>query len=240
MVPAEPHLLAYRPAYVALLPHPFVLSVLAALAVGYFDEFGTEFSASRTVAFFPFFVLGWKIRRGDLDVFFAARRSRPVSALVIAGSMACMWVLHDDVRLAWPPMRGPYGSEGEVFGTIGAWLVRAAVIALGAAVAVCFIHLVPRRRIPVVTYLGTGGMYIYLLHIFFIRAARDHGLHEHVDQWHDHLAVITGAVLLAAFLASPPVRRLTRPLVQPSIARLGGEAISREHTGANPRERGGP
>ncbi|UCM89758.1 acyltransferase family protein [Streptomyces marincola] len=210
--------------YVALLPHPFLASVLAALAVGYFDEFGTEFSAARTVAFFPFFVLGWKISRGDLNAFFTARRARPVSGLVVAGSMACMWFLRDDVRLAWLPMRGPYGSEGEVFGAAGAWLVRAALIALGATVAVCFVHLVPRRRIPVVTYLGAGGMYIYLLHIFFIRAARHHGLHEHADHWHGHVAVIAGAALLAAALASPPVRRLARPLVQPRIARLGGQS----------------
>ncbi|ONK10545.1 hypothetical protein [Streptomyces sp. MP131-18] len=100
--------------------------------------------------------------------------------------------------------------------------MRGASIILGAVVAVRFVHVVPRRRIPVITYLGAGGMYICLLHISFVRAARHHGLHEHVDQWHDQLAVITGAVLLAAFLASPPVRALTRPLVKPRIARFTG------------------
>ena len=53
--------------YLALLPHPLVLSSLAAVGVGLIPSIGQEFSVSRTVALLPFFLLGWLIKQRGLD-----------------------------------------------------------------------------------------------------------------------------------------------------------------------------
>ncbi|MFI7272614.1 acyltransferase family protein [Streptomyces sp. NPDC049879] len=224
--------------YAAALRHPLTLSVLAALLVGYFDEFGPVFTASRAVAFFPFFLLGWKIRQGFLSGFLSAPATRLPSAAALLLAMAAVWWLRDDIRLAWLPMRGHYGSESAVFGAEGAWLVRGTLLLYGGVLAVCLIRLVPRRRIPLITALGTGGMYVYLLHIFFVRYARHHGWTDLADRWYEAPVVIAAAVALAVALASPPVRALTRPFVQPGRARPGGtRALPRTGTGRVPRPR---
>ncbi|WP_190233091.1 acyltransferase family protein [Streptomyces avicenniae] len=201
--------------YLAALRHPLTASVGAALLVGYFDEFGAVFTASRAVAFLPFFLLGWKIRQGFLSGFLTSPATGPPSAAVLLLSAAAVWWARDDIRLAWLPMRGHYGGESAVFGPEGAWLIRAALLLYGAVVAVCLVRLVPRRRVPVLTFLGSGGMYVYLWHILFIRAAHHHGVTEFADHWYEAGLVVAAAVALAVALASPPVRALTRPLVQP-------------------------
>lgn len=71
-----------------------------------------------------------------------------------------------------------------------------------------------------VSYLGSGGLYIYLFHPLLIRAMRRSIGTDWVGPWHEQLALVVMAVLAAALLASKPVRWLTRPLIQPKLAWL--------------------
>ncbi|MGP3968732.1 hypothetical protein [Streptomyces sp. 6N223] len=74
---------------------------------------------------------------------------------------------------------------------------------------------------PRVTYLGAGGLYIYLLHPLALRALAHAGYGlDWVGSWPEQAALLCLAVLLTAVLASPHVRRLTRPVIQPT--RRGG------------------
>lgn len=203
--------------YVATLRFPFSTTVLASLAVGYFNEFGSHFSASRTVAFFPFFVLGWKIKQGLFADLFQARWTRFASIGVLVSSGVIAWLVRHDIRIGWTAMDSPYLSQADVFGMTWAWVFRAGLLTWGIVVGLSLINLVPRGRIPVITYLGAGGMYIYLIHPLVLRPLREYGVFDRVDQKTEQVAVVLAAVVLAAALASPPVRKLSKPLVQPNI-----------------------
>lgn len=200
--------------YLAVLRYPLLMSVGAALAVGYLDKFGSTFSASRTVTFLPFFLLGWKLRQGLADELLRARWSRNAALAILAGAFAAGWVFRHDVDTTWLGMREPYGDEIP-FGMEWAWAVRAGVLLAGMVVGLSLIRVVPKGRIPVVTYLGAGGLYIYLLHPLALRVVKINEGFDGVRTWPEQLTLITLAVALAAALASPPVRRLARPLVQP-------------------------
>jgi fucose 4-O-acetylase-like acetyltransferase len=214
--------------YVTALRFPFTTTVLASLAIGYFSEFGGEFSASRTVAFFPFFVLGWKIKQGLFAGLFNARWTRKVSLSVLLLSGAVAWIVRHDVRIGWTTMAGPYETQAEVFGTPWAWVFRATLLAWGIVVGLSLINLVPRRRIPVVTYLGAGGMYIYLLHPLILRPLREYGVFDRIDHKAEQVVVVLAAVVLAAILASPPIRSLAKPLVQPNMPWLFSRRVQEE------------
>lgn len=205
--------------YLVLLRRPFTLSVLAALLVGYLDDVGYAYSASRTVTFLPFFLLGHRIRTGGpggpgrmLD----ARWSRLAAASVLLAVLPVSWLLRHEVRDYWLAMRGPYGYQLP-FGTEWAWALRAGVLLVGVVVALSFVRLMPRRRLPVISYLGAGGLYVYLLHPLVVRALhRAMGL-EWVGPWYEQLCLVLVAVAVAGLLASPPVRLLARPLIQPRL-----------------------
>ncbi|MFX4291125.1 acyltransferase family protein [Streptomyces bohaiensis] len=218
--------------YVVALRFPFTLTVLASLAIGYFNEFGSEFSASRTVALFPFFVLGWKIRQGFLAGVFSRGWTRWLSLGLLLGSGVVAWLVREEVRIGWTTLAAPYVSQAETFGLAWAWVFRAALLTWGVVLGLCLINLVPRRRIPVVTYLGAGGMYIYLLHPLVLRPLRETGIFEQVGNREEQVLAVLGAVALAAVLASPPVRAVMKPLVQPSVPWL----FSREVRDASVRK----
>ncbi|WBB63581.1 hypothetical protein O7599_14100 [Streptomyces sp. WMMC500] len=202
--------------YLAQLRYPLATSVVAALAAGYVNDFGGALSLSRTVCFLPFFILGWKLRQGLFADALRTRWSRNAALAVLAVTAAAAWFVRHDVSFGWLRMSGPYDG-GYGLPLMGDWAIRGGVLLCGVVGALSFIRLVPRRRLPLITYLGAGGMYIYVLHPLVLRPVLRWWGMDWVGPWHEQALVVALAVALSAALGSPPVRRLARPVVQPRL-----------------------
>ncbi len=211
-------LLCWRMAlpYLAQLRYPLATSVVVALVAGYIAEFGLAGSLSRTLAFLPFFLLGWKLRQGLFARELRAAWTRRAALGVVAATFLVMWYAHMEISANWLRMKGPYG-EVSPWDDPGAWTIRGAVLLGGMVLALSFIRLVPRRRLPVLTYLGAGGLYIYLLHPLVLRPLQRRGALDWIDSEVDQVAMLGLAVALSATLASPPLRWLARPVIQPRL-----------------------
>ncbi|WP_107374379.1 acyltransferase family protein [Streptomyces abyssalis] len=202
--------------YLAELRYPLPTTVAAALAVGYLDDFTTAFSAARTVAFLPFFVLGWELRQGLADQLMHARWSRHAAVCVLTATAVTVWFLRSNIDPSWLGMHVPY-QDTAYFDAMWAWGQRGAVLVCGMLIALSFIRLAPKRRLPFLTYLGAGGLFIYLLHPLVLRALFHFAGLGWVGPWPEQLAMIAFGCALAAVLASPPVQRLAGPLVRPRM-----------------------
>ncbi|NGO68717.1 acyltransferase family protein, partial [Streptomyces boncukensis] len=235
-------LLAWRMVlpYVAVLRFPLLITTLLALTIGLAHGFGESFSASRIVCYLPFFLLGWKLRQGGSTTarLLRARWTRNAAVCVLAVTAAAGWVLRYDVDIAWLAMRSPYAEMSAPPGPVWAPIALRAVVLLGGGVvALSLVRLVPARRLPLISYLGAGGLYIYLLHPLAVRPLTVYGDVSRVGPWPEQLALIALAVALAAALGSPPVRKLARPLVQPRLPWLyaEGRRPRGRHGGQQPR-----
>ncbi|MFY1678122.1 acyltransferase family protein [Streptomyces sp. WMMC905] len=200
----------------ARLRHPLTTSVVAALVVGYLSDFDGSLSLSRTVCFLPFFVVGWRLRQGALDELMRARWSGPAAVSVLAVTAVSAWYVRHDVSFGWLRMSGPYDA-GHPTSLPWAWTIRAGVLLCGTVIALAFVRAVPRRRLPWVTYLGAGGLYVYVLHPLVLRPVLRWWGMDWVGPWWEQGLVVVLAVALSMLLASAPVRRLARPVVQPRL-----------------------
>ncbi|GAB2908297.1 acyltransferase family protein [Streptomyces mayteni] len=207
--------------YLAQLRHPLTVSVVAALVVGYLPEFGEYLSLSRTVCFLPFFLLGWKLRQGLFADALRARWSRDAALAVLTVTFTAAWWLRGEVHFRWLRMRSGYDETYPLAASLD-WTIRGGVLLFGTVIALSFVRLIPRRRLPLVTYLGAGGMYIYLLHPLVLRPPLRWIGVDWADSWAEQAVILVVAVALSAVLGSPPVRRLARPVVQPRLDWLFG------------------
>ncbi|TDC77191.1 acyltransferase family protein [Streptomyces hainanensis] len=203
--------------WLARLPHPLATSLAAALVAGFLPLDPLPFAFSRALVFLPFFLLGWKLRRGDLDAWLWAPRTRTPAAALLAVAFTAAWFGRDLVGRDLLEFRLTYAELGLPGGVEVAATVRCAVLLGGMAMVLAAVRLVPRRPLPVVTYLGSGGSYIYLLHALLLRPLNAADAFAWVDGWLDQAAVVAFAVAASAALASPPVRRLARPAVRPRL-----------------------
>ncbi|MFO7690098.1 MAG: acyltransferase family protein [Cryobacterium sp.] len=208
--------------YLVLLRYPLVVSVLLSLGAGYVDQIDSTFALSRTIGLLPFFVFGWKLRQLHLTGRWLSLTSGAVwrwrvAALALFGTVAVLCLVFTPQLRALQVRRfllydEAYASFGyDQFWAVG---VRLGLMILAFGLVVAFLMLVPR----VTTWfspLGTATMYIYLLHSFVLYPLRESGVLDGPQPAWMLPALIVLSVLISAGLAQAPVRRLTRPLVEP-------------------------
>ncbi|MCX7513564.1 acyltransferase family protein [Frateuria hangzhouensis] len=194
------------------LRHPLALAVLLALAAGWADDVGYRMSLSRTVAFFPFFVIG--------HLYAPAWRER------LRGPLACVLALASLFALGWaattvPDSRWLYGSNGyTALGVDDAAGTLWRLLRLGAGVAgtAAFLVLVPQRAYAV-TAAGARSLQAYLAHGFVVKFAVVAGVFGWLEASEpplvNALALLLAAWVLVRLLASVPAARLLSPLTSP-------------------------
>ena len=210
--------------YLVALPAPLTLSILIALGSGYWGVDQT-LSLSRTLAFLPFFVLGWRVRQTSLPERWLGLSSRPVAALrvlatsVVVGVIVVVAVMEPWLRAiglrSWLTADKAYAEVG-----LDQWWaggVRAGLFVVAGVMVLSFLALVPRRSLWF-TVLGSGTMTVYLLHSFVLAPLRETGvLAGEVSGWFVALVII-GGIALSAVLAHPITTRVFAPLIRPTWA----------------------
>jgi len=208
--------------HLALLRWPLILSLLFSVGVGYLDNVGSTFSLSRAIGIMPFFILGWKVRqwgiverwqRAGAGVWWVRVGALAVFAgwLGVLGAFIQTW-RDIDLRF-WFFYDDSYSGLG-----LESWwagLIRLGLIVVAVILCAAFLALVP-RRVGWMTDLGKGTMYVYLLHSFVLYPLRESGFlgGQHASAtW--LVLMVVASIATSLVLATRPVRRLFRPIIEP-------------------------
>jgi len=240
--------------YLALLKWPLLWTVVISIGAGYLPNVDSTFSLSRTLGLLPFFALGWWLNEHDIVTRFDLLRrawwsaASAITVFAVAGWAA--WFFVDRWRemnlREWLFYDDHYSSLGGTEWWAGA--ARLALMAVALVLCAAFFALLPRGR-HFWTHFGQYTMYVYLLHSFVLYPFRESGILRDLDPtWMWLPIVVAASVLIALGLATRPVRRIFRPLVEPRpgwlfadprLARRDGRRS--DPTGSRrPRERPGP
>ncbi|MGI5352745.1 acyltransferase family protein [Streptomyces sp. CA-250714] len=186
----------------------------AALSVGAgFTDLGNELALPQLLMYWPWFVLGLRLRADQLRPLRhrAARRwALPVMAAAAVGA----WWAAPRVSLDWLLMEaGAHELGMRPLLYVG---VRLGLFAVGAVLVAAFLALVPAHRTGY-TVLGACALYPFLLHGLVVKAVEKAGGYQAVLTG-GLLAVVGTTVLacgLAVLLGLPHVRQVLWPLVEP-------------------------
>lgn len=208
--------------YLALLKFPLLWTVVISISVGYLPNVDSTLSLSRTLGLLPFFTLGWWLshhkileRRGLLQRRRLSFRVAAAAILVAAGLCAWFFVKElTDMNLGqWLFYEDNYADLGGTQWWAGG--VRLLLMGVALVLSVSFFVLIPRREYRW-TAIGRYTMYVYLLHSFALYPLRESGVLRGLDPtwlWLPLVAILAIAITVA--LASRPVRRVFRPLIEP-------------------------
>ncbi|MFE4727566.1 acyltransferase family protein [Microbacterium sp. NPDC056736] len=237
--------------YLALLRWPLVWTVVISIGAGYLPNIDSTFSLSRTLGLLPFFTLGWWLREHDVVARLRLLDRRPwwvfaggLGLFVLAAWAA--WFFVDQWRemnlREWLFYDENYAAIGGTQWWAGGG--RLALMIIAVLLSAAFFALVPRDT-HWWTHFGQYTMYVYLLHSFVLYPFRESGVLRNAEPtWLWLPLVIVMSVVIALGLATRPVRRLFRPLIEPRPAWLfadrtlaGREGRRSDPTGSRrPRE----
>ncbi|MDN4638875.1 acyltransferase family protein [Agreia sp. PsM10] len=217
-------LIAWRVAlpYLAQLRYPLLISVIISVWAGYIGAITSEFAVSRTLGLLPFFVLGWRLRGSDLTRRWLSWSPATVAvwragAVLVFAAVALVAFTGIDFWREIGVRRFLLFDESYPAMGYDEWwagAVRLAVIVVAVILSFAFLVLVPRRR-TIFTDLGQATLYIYLLHTFVLYPFRESGILEGDTPFWYLPAMILFAIVVTFLLASRPVQKIFRPLVEP-------------------------
>lgn len=213
--------------YLALLRHPFLISVLISVGSGYLAGVDSTLSLARVAALLPFFVLGWMLRDKPLAEWWMGARAavvwrwRILAAAVLLGTGATMYFGIDAWRGLLIRRFLLFDESYQSFGYTQWWAgaVRLGMIALALLMSASLLVLVPRDR-TFFTGWGSATMYVYLLHSFLLYPLRESGWLDDHQSVPVLLGVIGLSLGISVLLSQRFVRAVFRPVVEPRAAWL--------------------
>lgn len=227
--------------FIVQFRHPLILSVVLALVAGLSPAIGTQFSASRTLCFLPFFVAGWLamnkgwlrgdwFMRPDRQTKFVAAAVLGIIALAVAILAPLRNVWRIDTWLVWrddyawlfdhAPVLGWAPQEWWAIALGGAGL-RLAFLVIAAAMTMALLLLVPRRH-GFFTVWGTRTLYVYLLHGPIVYWMRESGFVDWVGElgaggiW----VMLSIGLAITVVLSLSWVAKVFRPVIEPKLDML--------------------
>ncbi|MGM9614590.1 MAG: acyltransferase family protein, partial [Oscillospiraceae bacterium] len=176
------------------------LSILVALAVGCLDDVGHFLSLSRTIGFLPFYLIGMKMSREDVQKIEDLPRL-PVAIVTLAVMGVWGWlnvkgVFHIDFYYYWLPYGGSADPQCMFhYGILKGLILRALGYVISLIQIVFLFVFIPNRSLPVMRDGGTRTMVPYLLHTYVIMFMKNvYFLVPALDRWYITIPV---ALLIA-------------------------------------------
>ncbi|GGF91130.1 acyltransferase [Paenibacillus aceti] len=195
------------------LPQQIITSILLGISVGYLPVDGVWFSISRTFVFFPFFIIGYHLSFARLRAFY----TRNVKILSMTASvLLLLFIAIGGMNIApgWLYGNMTYVQLGEPAWYTGFFRLLLYLLQLVAAAS--FLAFVPWHR-SALTDMGRRTLYVFLLHGFIIRLAALSPIYDWIHSDAASLGIIAAAVAMTLLLCQPFVRRLSSPMIEPSI-----------------------
>lgn len=227
----------------ARMKYPVTISIVIGLLSGLSPHIGTEFSVSRTLAFLPFFVVGWAgkdrgwftresfLHPSHAKKALAAGVGLVILALTMIPSLREYWRV--DKWLLWNDGYQPLlekagvGDPGDAFTMLPGTHVETAVRGLLIAmflVAIAWIlvwvvlTLTPRKEYWF-TVWGSRTLYVYLLHGPIVQVLRRTGVIEYIGDWGviGTATIIAIGFVTAAILSTKFVSKIFKPIIEPNV-----------------------
>lgn len=191
------------------------IAFVIGIAAGYFDFITNFLSLSRTLVFFPFFLLGYHLGEEKLKV--KANMQLRIISILVFTAVFLFFYLNQEVDYHWLLGSKPY-SEMEDVSYISA-IKRLLIYILSIITTFSFFLLVPRKNY-FFTKVGKYTLYVYLLHGFFVRTFRESELKDMLPEFQAIWLIAIGSLLLTFLLTNKIVISFVQPFMEMQFSRL--------------------
>lgn len=183
------------------LQFPVMIALGVSLVASYSESTGYFLSISRTLSFFPFFLLGWKMGPGFFDG--GKKRLAFVSVPVVAIAITASFLLRSDFDYRW--LYGSYSLNRLGMANMTGTAYQIAQYLVSLTVGMACLHLLSLRNWGL-AQIGQRSMYVFLWHGLALIVLQQTGMLNEIFKL-DHALALVIAVIASAiivWLASHP------------------------------------
>ncbi|OMP66197.1 acyltransferase family protein [Domibacillus epiphyticus] len=183
-----------------------VIAIIAGLLIGLIDESIDMLSIGRTFVFFPFFLIGYHLKKE----WFAPLFTLPVRIVLLftAIGLFLFFYQHTNIQIEW--LFGSRSYEELQADPLSGIVWRSLIYIMNVVMIAFILSIVTHKRFFFTTW-GQNTLYVYLLHGFFVQSSR------HVDSLElppSLFALFAAASILTFILSSPITASLFCPVLE--------------------------
>lgn len=190
-------------------------SLVIGLAVGYADWISNYLSLSRTLVFFPLFLMGYYLKKEHFYALF--KPGFRIGAFIAFAVVFAGFYFYPDMDYQWLFGSKPYAEMGAV--SMGAVFTRLGIYVLSLIMVFSFYSIVPQKQY-FFTNLGKNTLYVYLLHGFFVRLFRESDVQSYFSKPESFLLLAGISLLLTLLLSSKVITSLAEPIIELKTSKL--------------------
>lgn len=196
------------------IKYPLLWAVIIGVFIGYSDGSGHYMAIHRMFTFFPFFLLGFYMKKEHFEWV-----KRPAAKLVGVVLIVVVWfamiaIFELPEARTWVLGNRNYNAMGYIRWDIG--IVRLMLYVMSLAVGFAFLTFVPKKK-TFFTHLGMRTAYIYILHGAIVRTLYHNNYLPENFTTVDYLLLPVYSLGLALILGSKPVNVVMKPLIEGKI-----------------------
>ncbi|TGE37560.1 hypothetical protein E4K67_12530 [Desulfosporosinus fructosivorans] len=197
--------------------YSIIVAILIGILAGYDNSVSYFFSLSRTIYFFPFFLIGYKFNK---DWFFNLMPIKPrtiISILGLIGVSIGVYNLSDNIDL-----RLLYGSYSYTSMNLTIWyagVYRLLLYAITTIISIFILYIVPSRT-TFFTVFGSKTLNVYLLHGFLIKLMVGHNFYTYFNEDYKKVSLIIIGFAITYLLSTSFFNYILKPLYIISLDKL--------------------
>jgi len=144
---------------------PLTISIIISVTVGYFDDVGYFLGISRTIYFFPFFILGYKLKHSP-HIFGRLREYPKVLFFAVIVVNIGLFSFISDLPHQW--LYGSFSYQRLDANALNAGSARLMLYAISIVSSISLLMLFPRKE-NMLSIRGNNSLFVFVWHGFFIK-----------------------------------------------------------------------
>ncbi len=206
------------------LRYPILTSIVFLLIGGYFDSIGYFLGLSRTLYYFPFFLIGFKLTPETFlgSKLFNIPKVFFISILILN---ILLFILLPEINYTWL-----FGSLSYYKMGITSWqapLIRLGLLSLSFISSIAILFLIPTKR-TFFSRAGTKSIYVYLWHGFFVKILCSLKLFAILNEYFIDIIIFSIIIIITSIItfvcSTEALERLTnRLIINPASKLLLGD-----------------
>ncbi|HYE11720.1 MAG TPA: CapA family protein [Patescibacteria group bacterium] len=150
--------------YVEKIKDIIIISIIAAIFIGFWSDVTNVLAIARTVVFFPFFLIGYKLSPDKINHFINKRKSldylKGILLLLFTAYMSSLFIFKYSALSEADFLMQNYDSIADMF-------VRMIMLGIAGLMIMSIIFLTPKNQLRFLSKWGRNSLTIYILHRFF-------------------------------------------------------------------------
>ncbi len=147
------------------IKYPIIISIIIALAVGFIDGIGADYSLSRTIVFYPFFLIGHYLTKEHIEKIRTFNIGYAITGLILVLIGAYLYKTNA-YPLSMLYARASY--ELSYATLIEGFLLRIGIYIAALIATFSLIKLIPNKK-TIFTNIGVNSLLVLVLHVYIIR-----------------------------------------------------------------------